>query len=40
MGTLHADLCIFMIISQRILLRTGDSLEKSCEENQNTFYVQ
>jgi hypothetical protein len=39
-GTLHEDLCIFMIISRRILLRVRNVSEKSCRENQNTFYVQ
>jgi hypothetical protein len=39
-GTLHEDVCIFMIISCLILLRMRNVLDKSWE-NQNThFYVQ
>jgi hypothetical protein len=39
-GTLHEDLCIFMIISRAVLLRMRNISDKSCTENQNTFCVQ
>jgi hypothetical protein len=37
MGTLREDLCTFMIISGKILLRMKNVSEKSCRENQNTY---
>jgi len=33
-GTLHEDLCTFLIISRSIPLRTGNVSDKSCRENQ------
>jgi hypothetical protein len=36
MGTLHDDLCTFMIISHWILLKMRNISDKSCRENQNT----
>jgi hypothetical protein len=39
-GTLHEELCTFMIISRLILLRMRNVSDKSCRENQNTFCVQ
>jgi hypothetical protein len=38
-GTLHEDLCTFMTISRRILLRMRNSSDKSCRENQNTCFM-
>ena len=38
-GTLHEDLCTFMIISRWILLRTRNVSDKSCRENQNTHFM-
>jgi hypothetical protein len=38
-GTLHEDLCTFMIRSRLILLRMRNVPEKSCRENQNTHFV-
>jgi hypothetical protein len=37
-GTLHEDLCIFMIISQILPSRRYIS-DKSCRENQNTHFM-
>jgi hypothetical protein len=37
-GTLHEDLCTFMLISRWILLRRNIS-GKSCRENQNTHFM-
>jgi len=39
-GTLHEDLCIFMIISLAVLLRMRNISDKSCTGNQNTLCVQ
>jgi hypothetical protein len=39
-GTLHEDLCKFMIISGSILRRIRNILDESCRKNQNRFYVQ
>ena len=39
-GTLHEDLCTFMIVSSWILLRMRNVSDKSSSENQNTLYVQ
>jgi hypothetical protein len=38
-GTLHKDMCTFMIISRRIPLRMKTFLGKHCTENQNTHFV-
>jgi hypothetical protein len=35
-GTLHEDLCIFIITSRWVLLKTKNISDKSCRENQNT----
>jgi hypothetical protein len=35
-GTLHEDLCTFMIISRSILLRMRNVSDRSCTENQNS----
>ena len=39
-GTLHEDVCMFIIISHWILHRMRNVAGRSCEESQNTFYVQ
>ena len=39
MGTLHEELCTFMIISRRILLRLRNVSDKSCGENPMTCFV-
>jgi hypothetical protein len=39
MGTLHKDLCIFMIISRSILLRMRNLSHNICRENQNTQFM-
>jgi hypothetical protein len=39
MGALHEDIFRFLIVSQEILLRMGNVSDKTCRENQNTFYV-
>ena len=39
MGTLHEDQYAFFIISRSILLRMRNFSEKSCRENQNTYFV-
>jgi hypothetical protein len=36
LGTLHEDLCTFMIISCWIVLRMRNISDKNCRENQNT----
>jgi hypothetical protein len=36
MGTLHEDICTFMMTSHSVLLRMRDVSDKSCRENQNT----
>ena len=38
MGALHEDLCTFMTLSRRILLKIGNVSEESCTENQNTHF--
>ena len=38
--TLREDQHTFLIIPRSILLRMKDVSDKSCRENQNTFYVQ
>jgi hypothetical protein len=37
-GTLHEDICTFMI-SRRILLRMRNVSDKSCRENRNTRFM-
>jgi len=39
-GTLHEDKCTFFIISRSFLLRMRNVSDKSCTENENTFYGQ
>jgi hypothetical protein len=39
MGTIHEDISIFMIVSHRILLRMRNVPDKSCRENQNTYFM-
>jgi hypothetical protein len=36
-GTLHEDLCTFMLVSHGILLRIRNISDKNCGENQNIF---
>jgi hypothetical protein len=36
MGTLHEDVCTFMIIPHSFLDRMKNVLDKSCRENENT----
>ena len=38
-GTLHEDLCTFMLISQRILLAMRNVSDKSCKENENRHFM-
>jgi len=38
-GTLHEDLCTFIIISRSFLLRIRNISEKRCRENQNTSFI-
>ena len=38
-STIHEDLCAFVTISRRILLRIRNALEKSCKENQSTHFM-
>ena len=38
-GTLHEDLCVFIVISSRILLRIKNISEARCSEIQNTHFV-
>jgi hypothetical protein len=38
-GTLHDDLCTFMIISAWILLRVRKVSDKNCKQNQNTHFM-
>jgi hypothetical protein len=38
-GTLHEDLCAFMIVSQLILVGMRNVSDKSCRENQNTYFM-
>ena len=35
-GTVHEDLCIFLITSRSVLLKMRNVLDKSCRETQNT----
>ena len=37
-GTSHEEVCTFMTVSRWILLRMRNNSDKSCRENQNTFY--
>jgi hypothetical protein len=39
MGTLHKDLCAFVLISPWILLRMRNISDKSCRENQNVHFM-
>jgi len=39
MGTLHEDLCTFITVSRRILLRIKELSEKNCREIQNTYFI-
>jgi hypothetical protein len=39
MGTIHEDVRTFMIVSHRILLRMRNVSDKSCRENQNTYFM-
>ena len=39
MGTLHKDLCTFMILSRCIILKMTNVSDKSCLENQSTHFV-
>jgi hypothetical protein len=38
-GTLHEDLCTFVIISQSFLLRMRNVSDKSWRENQDTYFM-
>ena len=38
-GTLHEDLCTFLILSRSVLLRMRNVSDKSCRENQNNHFV-
>ena len=38
-GTLHEDQYTFLIISHSFLLRMRDVSDKSCRENQNTYFI-
>jgi hypothetical protein len=38
-GTLHEDLCTFMVICRWILVRMRNVSDKSCRENQNTHFM-
>ena len=39
MGTLHEDLCTFMIISHSFLLRMRNVSDKRLRESQNTHFM-
>jgi len=39
-GTLHGDVCTFVIISRSVLVRVRNISDKICREIQNTIYVQ
>jgi len=39
-GTLHEDQNTLLIISRSVLLTMRNMSDKSCTENQNTFYIQ
>jgi hypothetical protein len=38
-GTLHEELCTFMVISRYMILRMRNYSDKSCGENQNRHFV-
>jgi hypothetical protein len=38
-GTLHEDLCTFVIVSRRILLRMRNVSDKSCRENKKKKFI-
>jgi hypothetical protein len=38
-GTVHGDQCTIMIIYRAVLLRTRNVLDRSCRENQNTYFM-
>jgi hypothetical protein len=38
-GTLHEDLCTFIIILRSVLFRMINVLDKNCRENQNTHFM-
>jgi hypothetical protein len=38
-GALHEDLCTFMIVTRRILLRVINVSDENFRENQNTHYM-
>jgi hypothetical protein len=38
-GTLHEDVCIFMIISRRILLKIRNASDESRKQNQNSHFM-
>jgi hypothetical protein len=38
-GTLHEDLCTFMLIIRSVLLRMSNVLDKRCRGNQNTHFM-
>ena len=40
MDILHEDRYKFLIVSRSVLLKVKNISDKSCRENQNTFYVQ
>jgi hypothetical protein len=39
MGTLHEDVSTFLTISRKILLIMRSVLDKSCRENQDTYFM-
>jgi len=39
-GSLHTDQHTFLVIFRSFLLRIRNVPDKSCRENQNTFYIQ
>jgi hypothetical protein len=38
-GTLHGDLCTFMVASRQIPLRMKNVTDTSCRENRNTHFM-
>jgi hypothetical protein len=38
-GTLHEDLCTFMMVDHRIFLRIRNTSDKSYRQNQNTHFI-
>jgi hypothetical protein len=38
-GTLHEDMCTFMILSRWILVRVRNVSDKNCRENENTHFT-